>query len=599
MKKCLLIFAILTAKTGLFATQSLPLIPAPENVTVNEGEFVFGRSAGITARGIDVRTAELFGSFMSANYGLELKKGSGRGSVKLVYDSAAGEESYRMEVTPADIVITGGHAGIFYGLQTLRQLVRNDGGRVTVPCVEISDSPRFEYRGLLLDVARYFYSVEYVKEFIDLMSQFKLNRFHWHLTNDQGWRIEIGKHPGLTGLGAWRSATQLSKDKTDTDRLSHGGFYTRDDIREVVAYAAERFVEIIPEIDMPGHTMSVLALYPEFSCTGGPFTVPEQWGIKPDVLCIGNEDIYAFIADILDEVVELFPCEYLNIGGDEAPTVRWEACTKCQALMKARGMENPRELQNHFTARLNRMVVQRGKKVIGWTEILDGSRDHKVTIMSWQGEEGGIRAAQQHQQAVMSPHLHMYLDYYQAEDQSLEPFNIGHFVSLRTTYEYEPYTPRLTPDLHKYIIGVQGCVWTEYIHSEPMVDYMTWPRALAVAETGWSGSGKKDYADFTRRLPPVLATLDRAGVMFRIPEPFGLDEAVSTDGKVRIELTSPVEGAQIYYTANGLNPTAKGTLYTRPLELPLRYGAHPVKCVVRLPSGRSSAVYTVTPKAKQ
>ena len=496
---------------------------------------------------------------------------------------------------PGGITLRGGSAGIFYGLQTLRQLVGETDGHVRVPCVEIADSPRFGYRGALLDVGRYFYSVEYVKRFIDRMARFKLNRLHWHLTDDQGWRIEIKSHPELTRVGAWRSSTQKSKDKTNQDRLPHGGFYTQEQIREVVRYAAERKVTIVPEIDLPGHTMSVLAVYPGLSCTGGPFVVPTEWGVKKDVLCAGNEDTYRFVEEVIAEVIELFPGEYINIGGDEVPKDRWSACPKCRKKIKSEKLRDEHELQSYFARRVGEFVGSKGRRIIGWDDILEGGVVPGATVLSWRDETGGIAAAKQGVGVIMCPAEYLYLDYYQSADIAQEPFSIGHLVPLEKVYSYEPYSRKLTPEQCRHIVGVQGNFWTEYIHSESLMDYMVWPRLLAVAEIAWTDREGRDYADFRTRMPRILAGLDREGILFRIPEPGGLNEAVVRDGKACVELVSPVEGAQIFYTTNGLNPTAKGTLYTGPFEVPLALGTQ-VKCVVRVPSGRSSAIYTVTNK---
>lgn len=588
-----LLSALLIGGVPAIGAEVLSLIPRPAEVRESGGEYLFAAQTGVKAPKAEAGSVELFAEWLRGTCGVELRAGNGRGGLTVLSDPEMGDEAYALSVKPGGITLRGGSAGIFYGLQTLRQLVRETDGRVGVPCVEIADAPRFGYRGALLDVGRYFYPVEYVKQFIDRMARFKLNRLHWHLTDDQGWRIEIKSHPELTRVGAWRASTQKSKDKSDQDHLPHGGFYTQEQIREVVRYAAERKVTIVPEIDLPGHTMSVLAVYPELSCTGGPFVVPTEWGVKKDVLCAGNEDTYRFVEEVLAEVIELFPGEYINIGGDEVPKDRWSACPKCQKKIKSEKLNDAHELQSYFARRVGEFVNAKGRRIIGWDDILEGGVVPGATVLSWRDETGGIAAAKQGVGVIMCPAEYLYLDYYQSADIAQEPFCIGHHVPLEKVYGYEPYSKKLTPEQCRYIVGVQGNFWTEYIHSEPMMDYMAWPRLLAVAEIAWTDREGRDYADFRTRMPRILAALDREGILFRIPEPGGLNEATVRDGKARVELVSPVEGAQIFYTTNGLNPTAKGTLYTGPFEVPLAVGTQ-IKCVVRVPSGRSSAIYSVT-----
>lgn len=590
-----LLSALLIGGVAAIRAEVLSLIPRPAQVQETGGEYLFTARTGVKAPKTEAGSVELFAEWLREAYGVELKSGNGRGGLTVLSDPSADDEAYTLSVKPGGITLRGGSAGIFYGLQTLRQLVGETDGHVRVPCVEIADSPRFGYRGALLDVGRYFYSVEYVKRFIDRMARFKLNRLHWHLTDDQGWRIEIKSHPELTRVGAWRSSTQKSKDKTNQDRLPHGGFYTQEQIREVVRYAAERKVTIVPEIDLPGHTMSVLAVYPGLSCTGGPFVVPTEWGVKKDVLCAGNEDTYRFVEEVIAEVIELFPGEYINIGGDEVPKDRWSACPKCRKKIKSEKLRDEHELQSYFARRVGEFVGSKGRRIIGWDDILEGGVVPGATVLSWRDETGGIAAAKQGVGVIMCPAEYLYLDYYQSADIAQEPFSIGHLVPLEKVYSYEPYSRKLTPEQCRHIVGVQGNFWTEYIHSESLMDYMVWPRLLAVAEIAWTDREGRDYADFRTRMPRILAGLDREGILFRIPEPGGLNEAVVRDGKACVELVLPVEGAQIFYTTNGLNPTAKGTLYTGPFEVPLALGTQ-VKCVVRVPSGRSSAIYTVTNK---
>lgn len=508
-------------------------------------------------------------------------------------------EAYRLTINKEGITIEGNDAGIFYATQTLQQLLtRGDDGNITAPCVVVNDEPRFGYRGLHLDVGRYFYPVEYIKQYIDLMSHYKLNRFHWHLTEDAGWRIEIKKYPQLTRIGAWRNSTQYGHGSTEQDHIPHGGYYTQEQVKDIVRYAADRHVTIVPEIDLPGHTMAVLACYPELSCTGGPFTVPETWGGKEDVLCLGNDDTFRFVEDVLSELIDLFPGNYIHIGGDEAPKKRWKACPKCQARIKKENLKDEHGLQSYFIHHIDDFVTRKGKNIIGWDEILEGGLAPNATVMSWRGEAGGIAAATMGHKVIMAPNNYMYLDYYQSTDKENEPLNIGGLVTLEHLYSYEPYSKQLTPEQHKFIIGVQACVWSEFIHHPDKANYMAYPRAIALSEIGWSPAAKKNYISFINRLAACLAELDRKGVTFRIPEPIGLDKVEIKNHKAIVNLQPSVDGAEIYYTTDDTDPRLYGKLYSGTLEVPLSFEGVKVKCFLRLPSGRSSSVYTATSKIK-
>ena len=408
-----------------------------------------------------------------------------------------------------------------------------------------------------------------------------------------GWRIEIKKYPELTKIGAWRNSTQWGHNPTEQDRIPHGGFYTQEQIKEIIQYAADRYITIVPEIDLPGHTMSVLATYPELSCTGGPFRIPETWGIKEEVLCLGNDETYRFVEDVLSEVIDLFPGEYIHIGGDEAPKRRWKECPKCQRRIKENKLKDEHELQSYFIHHLDEFVTGKGRKIIGWDEILEGGLAPNAAVMSWRGENGGIAAAGMGHKVVMAPNNYMYIDYYQSEDYTNEPLNIGGLVTLEHIYSYEPYTPKLTKEQCGYIMGVQANVWGEFIHHPDKVNYMAYPRAMALSEIGWSPAEKKNYADFRERLAGCLAELDRQGVTFRIPEPIGWDKAIVRGGNAIVDLKPSVEGADIYYTTDGTDPRLYGKLYTDTLQLPLSFSGVNIKCYLRLSSGRSSAVYTV------
>ncbi|MDD2437545.1 MAG: family 20 glycosylhydrolase [Massilibacteroides sp.] len=592
MKKLIFGLLLLFLCGGLWA-QSPSLIPTPESLEMFSGSFVLSSSTRINFQGNEAKENVAFlNKFLKQTCGFVLKSGSGKNSIRLISDSSFPKEGYRLTVNEDEIVLRGGEAGLFYAVNTLQQLIPNT-GELKIPCLKIEDKPRFAYRGLMLDVGRYFFSVEYLKKFIDQMAHYKLNVFHWHLTEDGGWRIEIKKYPELTRKGAWRSSTQYTNEGALQDRVPHGGFYTQEEVKELVKYAAERHVEIIPEIEMPGHASAALAVFPELSCKGESLAVPLAWGVKNDIFCAGNEAVFAFLEDVLSEIIPLFPSEYIHIGGDEAPKKHWETCPKCQARIQTENLKDEHELQSYFIQRIERFVNSKGKRIIGWDEILEGGLAPNATVMSWRGEDGGIAAANMHHDVIMTPNTYLYFDYYQSDDCQNEPINIGGFLPLEKVYGYEPYTSKITKEQQKYIKGVQGNIWMEYIHSEAMVDYMTYPRALALAEIGWSQAEKKDYLDFQKRLVVRLTAMDREGVLFRIPEPLGWDKLKIENGMAVVDLVSPVEGAKIYYTTDGSNPAIKGNLYAGTLRLPLKLEGLDIKCIVTLPSGRSSGIYTL------
>ncbi len=438
-----------------------------------------------------------------------------------------GEEGYALSSSPDAVVITAAAgAGLFYGIQTLRQLLPPqveerqlaEGVSWEVPGMEITDRPRFGWRGMHLDVSRHMFPVEFVKKYIDLLAMHKMNTFHWHLTDDQGWRIEIKKYPRLTEVGSRRAATPFPADRNTLDGKPYGGYYTRDQIREVVAYAQERFITVVPEIEMPGHAVAALASYPELGCTGGPYEVRQFWGIADDVFCAGNEKVYGFLEDVLTEVMELFPSEIIHIGGDECPKVRWEECDKCQAMIRREGLADEHELQSYFVTRMEKFLNSHGRKIIGWDEILEGGLAPNATVMSWRGMEGGMEAAGMGHDVVMSPTSHCYLDYYQSRNTGQEPPAIGGFLPLEKVYSLEPVPEGLAGDKVHHILGAQGNLWTEYIPTPEQAEYMAFPRACAIAEVVWTQAELKDYEDFLDRLPPLLKHLKALGVNYRPPD---------------------------------------------------------------------------------
>jgi len=423
-------------------------------------------------------------------------------------------EGYRLIIDKEGVKISAGSgAGLFYGVQSLFQLFPSS-GEAALPFVDIEDQPRFAWRGLHLDVGRHFFPVTFIKKYIDLMSHYKLNTFHWHLTEDQGWRIEIKKYPKLQEIAAFRKETVVGRATTRTrnepheyDGIQHGGFYTQEEVKEVVTYAAQRYITVVPEIEMPGHALAALAAYPELGCTGGPYEVATTWGVFNEVFCAGKENTFLFLQDVLDEVLPLFPGKYVHIGGDECPKEGWKKCPLCQKRIKTEKLKDEHGLQSYFIQRMEKYINSKGKSIIGWDEILEGGLAPNATVMSWRGEEGGIAAAQQNHDVIMTPSKWLYLDYMQDTSAS-EPLAVKVYVPVRTVYEYEPLPAQLTAEQSRHIIGTQANVWTEYMKTGEQVEYMVYPRAIALAEVAWSAKETKDYNDFVKRLTANRCLLD-------------------------------------------------------------------------------------------
>jgi hexosaminidase len=499
-------------------------------------------------------------------------------------DSAKGPESYRLDVSARGVAISAPKpAGVFYGLQTLRALLETGRGpadtalggarirRVSLPGMHIEDAPRFGYRGLHLDVGRHFAPVSFVKKYIDLMSRYKFNTFHWHLTEDQGWRIQINRYPKLTEVGGCRKETQLDRNRQPYvgDSIRYCGFYTQDEIRDVVAYAKAHYVTIVPEIEMPGHSKAALAAYPELGCTPGPFEVRTTWGIDEDIFC-PRDETFTFLENVLTEVMALFPGQYLHVGGDEAPKARWRASPDAQAVMRRENLKNEEELQSYFIQRIEKFLNAHGKRLIGWDEILEGGLAPQATVMSWRGIAGGIAAARQNHDVVMAPNTYTYFDYVQG-DRRFEPIPVGRYLPLDTVYSYEPIPDSLTADEARHILGVQGQLWTEYMPTTEKVEYMAYPRALALAEVGWSPKSARSWDSFRARLLPRLFALDRLDVHYRFPGIYdGLERNRTVEGNTLVlELRPTIPGAPIRYTLDGSQPNATSARYTAPLRVPL------------------------------
>lgn len=474
-------------------------------------------------------------------------------------------EAYELKVAGEGVTVKGAtEAGVFYGIQTLRKsLPVAVGANISLPAVDIKDAPRFAYRGAHFDTSRHFFTVDEVKTYIDMLALHNMNRMHWHFTEDQGWRIEIKKYPKLTEIGSKRSETVIGKNSGKYDGVPHEGFYTQEEAKEIVKYAAERFITVIPEIDIPGHMQAALASYPELGCTGGPYEVWKMWGVSEDVLCIGNDQSLKFLEDVFAELIEIFPSEYIHIGGDECPKVRWAQCPKCQARIKQLGLKSDAKhtkeerLQSYVISHIEKFLNEHGRQIIGWDEILEGGLAPNATVMSWRGEGGGIEAAKQHHDVIMTPNTYLYFDYYQSKDTDNEPLAIGGYLPVERVYSYEPMPKSLTPDEQKYIKGVQANLWTEYIPTFSHAQYMVLPRWAALAEVQWSAPEKKDYANFLSRLPRLIQWYDAEGYnyakhVFDVTAEFTPN---TTDGTLDITLNT-LDDAPIHYTLDGSEPTA-------------------------------------------
>lgn len=494
-------------------------------------------------------------------------------------------EGYRLTIEKEQITLAGGsEAGVFYGIQTLRkslpaETLRSFEGdtsktlparplrEIACPPVTITDSPRFRYRGMHLDVGRHFFSTDFIKQYIDLLALHNFNTFHWHLTEDQGWRIEIKKYPRLTEVGSVRKESLRTDGSGESDGKPYGGFYTQDEVREIIRYAAERYITVVPEIDLPGHITSALAAYPELGCTGGPYEVATTYGVHKDVLCVGNEQSLRFAEDVLSEIIDLFPSRYIHVGGDECPRDRWEKCPRCQALIRQNGWKDTPDhraedkLQSYFMTRIEEFVNRKGRRIIGWDEILEGGLAPNATVMSWRGMENGVKAAQAQHDVIMTPAGYVYL----SGRQLLE---LGGNRGIRRVYEFEPVPDTLSPETGKHIIGVQGCIWTEGIETPERVEYMLLPRLAALSEVAWSDPRQKAFEPFLDRLYRLIAQYDRNGYTYS-RHAFGITESLTVDsvGQALSVSLSTLGNRPIYYTLDGTPPDTSATLYTAPFRI--------------------------------
>ncbi|WP_114750545.1 beta-N-acetylhexosaminidase [Pleomorphovibrio marinus] len=611
---------------------SVQIIPYPKSLTLGEGNFVLSPHTTVLANTEGGRQSlELFNAFFEKRHGFSLTPATvpQEGlSIHLEEETLKdSEEAYSLSIQSDQITIKGGKAGIFYGLQSLLQLVEENQGTLSVPVLQIEDEPAFGYRGIMLDVARHFFPVEQIKKIIDLMGHYKFNRLHWHLTEDQGWRIEIKKYPKLTSFSAWRDSTIIGQyydfDPFIYDGKKHGGYYTQEEAREIVRYASDRNITVIPEIELPGHSSAVLAAYPELGSfevkdgkalpgkieakneKGEPYDntldtkVPGHWGVHKNIYG-PTEKAFRFLEDVLTEIMEIFPSTYIHIGGDEVPKDHWITSEAAQKLIKKEKLEDEHELQSFFIRRIETFLNKNGRKLIGWDEILEGGLAPNATVMSWRGEKGGIAAAKMGHDVIMTPNSHLYFDHYQGEDKSKEPLAIGGFLPLEKVYSYSPIPADLDDTESQHVLGVQANLWTEYIPTNNKMEYFLFPRALALAEVAWRAKEDKDYGSFSRdRLPRHLRQLERDRVFFRIPEAQVSIEKDEESGRHRIAITPLVDQALVFYTVDGHKADPTGTPYRGPFLAPIPgegQGPLSLRYVVVTPNGRSSNEFQVEVK---
>ncbi|PCH76378.1 MAG: beta-N-acetylglucosaminidase [Flavobacteriaceae bacterium] len=517
-----------------------PVIPKPVSMEMSTGRFILSENTKIFGEASLKNEGEFLADVLSGASQKDIQFHEGNfGNIELKIDaSISSKEGYELTVESKNIVVAGKTAkGVFYGVQTLRQLIGKTNTDVTIPAVKIKDAPRYVYRGMHLDVARHYFPVPFIKKFIDLIALHKMNTFHWHLTEDQGWRIEIKSLPKLTSVGASRYGTIVGHHPgTSNDQKIHSGFYTQEEVKDIVAYATSKHVTVIPEIELPGHSGAAIAAYPNLSCfpneptliyndmgsdkgkevqaNGTPKIVQETWGVMDDVFCAGKEETFQFLEKVLTEVIPLFPSEYIHIGGDECPKGNWKRCAKCQKRMQEEGLADEHELQSYFIQRMEKFLNSKGKKIIGWDEILEGGLAPNATVMSWRGEKGGIVAAKQHHDVIMTPGHSVYFDHYQFKDKKNEPLAIGGLTTVADVYNYNPTPAELSAEDQQYILGAQGNVWTEYMPTTDVVEYMILPRMSALSEVVWSPEEGKDWNDFSLRLLSLKKIYEELGLHY-------------------------------------------------------------------------------------
>mgnify|MGYP000374448637 FL=1 len=556
--KYLITILVLTMFTSIFS-QSLSIIPKPQETKIFSGEFLLSSNTKIFFDEKMILAVDNLQSFLKNKFDFQLKRTSNRNEKNiLIFElinsqkNNGSPEGYQLFIDKEKITIQASQVnGLFYGVQSLKQIIFNNKldktDLIKLPCLEINDYPKFSWRGLNLDCCRHFMSKDFIKRYIDLLALQKMNVLHWHLTEDQGWRIEIKKYPELTEIGAFR--------KYD-DGTVYGGYYTQEDIKEIVEYAAQRFVTVVPEIELPGHSTAAIATYPHLSCTGGPFEVGTLWGIYQDIYCAGNEDTFKFIEDVLTEVIELFPSKYIHIGGDEAPKDRWSKCPKCQQRIKDENLKDEHELQSYFIKRVENFLNSKGREIIGWDEILEGGLAPGATVQSWRGVKGAIEAAKMHHDVIVSPTSHCYFDY---------PIEI---TDVPKVYSFNPIPDELTSEEAKYVLGSEGNMWTEYA-PQHLVDYRLFPRLTALAEVIWTYPEERDLNEFQKRLLKFYDLLDELNVNYTYEiNPLSFKDIYDEENKrFLIEIDIKQDNLQLYYTTDGTEPTTTSLKYTQPIKI--------------------------------
>ena len=555
------------------------ILPIPVSQNITEGVFVMDSSTGIYTEDDEFKpVVDFFKTYVQEGTSkIDLVALDFKNVIYFKKDATiTNEEGYSLEVTSKEIIIAASSPkGAFYAVQTLRQLLpasfengSYDGDQVAIQNIEIKDAPQFKYRGMHLDVGRHFFSVDFIKKYIDMMSMLKMNTFHWHLTEDQGWRIEIKKYPKLNEIAAYRKETLIghySDQPQKYDGKKYGGYYTQEQIKDIVAYASKRQIDVIPEIEMPGHSVAAISAYPELGCTGKQIDVATKWGVFDDIYCT-KESTFKFLEDVLDEVMELFPSKYIHIGGDEAPKTNWKKCKDCQRLIKKEGLKDEHGLQSYFITRMEKYINAKGKQIIGWDEILEGGLAPNATVMSWRGINGAVTAAKQHHDVILTPGSHCYFDHYQSTNEN-EPVAIGGFLPLEKVYGFNPIPTELTKEESKYVLGAQGNVWTEYMQTEDKVEYMAFPRMVALSEVVWSKPENKDYESFKSRLIQYQKRLDLLDVNYA-NHLYEISGKLNTgkDG-LTYSLEASSKDEAIRYTTDGTAPTLDSQLYNAPISI--------------------------------
>ena len=570
----LLVFVISSCSQKLKDGITPQIIPTPLNQDIKEGQFVLNNATGIKYPEALKVSAELLKSFIENGSDFQLKTSN---DIEFILDSELNnKEGYVLDVQPKKIKIRAStDQGAFYAVQSLKQLLPLEfenkslkEKQIAIKCVTIHDAPQFKYRGMHLDVGRHFFSVNFIKKYVDALAMLKMNTFHWHLTEDQGWRIEIKKYPKLQEVGAFRNETLVGHNNDEPQQFDgkrYGGFYSQDEIKDIIAYAQARHVTVIPEIEMPGHSQAAIAAYPELGCSNEKVEVATKWGIFEDIYCTKDET-FNFLEDVLDEVLELFPSNYIHIGGDEAPKIRWKTCNDCQHRIKTEGLKDEHELQNYFITRIEKYLNSKGRQIIGWDEILEGGLAPNATVMSWRGIHGAVEAAKQHHNVILTPGSHCYFDHYQSTNSS-EPLAIGGFLPLDKVYSFNPIPEELTEEESEYVLGAQGNIWTEYIPTEAQVEYMAFPRILAMSEVVWSNPENKNYDDFVSRVENFNRRLDILDINYanHLYEVEG--NLISENDKILYRLESLIKGKTKRYTLDESEPNINSETYSTPIVI--------------------------------